>query len=120
MVSSSETSPRYPIGADDQARLELLIKAFDWHRREREEYSLAECLEHLHRDHADRSGLPEPVEAYGDKFVAQELAHACTVLNSLCGATTCRAPGCSEAAPAHFGWCPQHDLLEALKLDGAE
>ena len=31
--------------ADDLLRLELLVKALDWHRTEYEEYSLAECLE---------------------------------------------------------------------------
>ena len=117
MVNSSETSPRPPVDADDLQRLELLVKALDWHRAEHEEYALAECLEHLHRDHAERAGLPEPVDSYGDTFVTRELAYACTVLNSLCGATTCRAPGCSEAAPAHFGLCPHHDLEAALTLD---
>ncbi len=75
MVNSSETSPRYPIGADDQTRLELLVEAFNWHRREGDR-SLAEYLEDLHRDHAEQAGLPEPAEAYGDTFVARELAHA--------------------------------------------
>ncbi len=109
--------PRYPIGADDLQRLELLVKAFEWHRIELGSRSLAECLEDLHRDHAERAGLAEPVDSYGDTFVVRELDHARSVLGALSGAVTCRAPGCSEQAPSHLGLCPHHDLLEALKLD---
>ena len=61
-------------------RERLLIAALEWDRREHEEYSLAECLEHLHQDYAERSGLPEPVEV-GDAFVARELSHAHAVLS---------------------------------------
>ena len=103
--------------ADDLRRLELLVGALGWHRREYEEYSLAECLEHLHRDYAERADLPEPVDSYGDTFVARELTHAHAVLDALCDATACQAPGCSEEAPAHWGLCPHHDFEEALKLD---
>ena len=102
--------------ADDLQRLELLVRALDWHRFEHEEYSLAECLEHLHRDHAERAGLPEFVES-GDTFVAKEVTHARDLLDALCGPSTCQAPGCSEEAPAHLGLCPHHDLEAALKLD---
>jgi hypothetical protein len=69
--------------------------------------SLAECLEYLHRNYAERSGLPEPVDSYGDKFVARELSHA-------------HAPGCNEEAPRHWGWCWHHDLEDALRLDADE
>lgn len=104
------------ISADDIQRLELLVKAFDWHRIQHEEYSLAECLEHLHRDYAERAGLPEFVE-YGDTFVAKEVTHARDLLDRLCGTTTCQAPGCSEEAPRHWGWCLHHDLEQALRLE---
>ena len=102
--------------AGDFRRLELLLKALMWHRREHEEYSLAECLEYLHRDHTKRAGLPEPDEA-GDNFVARELAHAHAVLDALCGAPMCRVPGCGEEAPAYWGLCLHHDLERALRLD---
>ena len=118
MVNSSETSPRYPVGDNDLRRLALLVGAFDWHRREEGDRSLAEYLEDLHRDYAERAGLPEPVEAYGDTFVAQELAHAHAVLGALCGSTTCTTLGCNEAAPAHLGWCLQCDLEWAIATVG--
>lgn len=118
MVSSSETSPRYPIGADDLQRLELLVNALGRHRSESVQYSLAECLEDYHWDAAEQAGFPPPVDAVGDSFVAQELAHAHAVLNALSGATTCRAPGCSEEAPAHWGLCLQHDLANANDRSG--
>ena len=105
--------------ADDLRRLELLVNALGRHRSESIQYSLAEVLEDYHWDAAEQAGLPSPLHA-GDSLVAQELAHALAVLGALSGPATCRAPGCSEQAPAHFGLCPQHDLEEALKLDGAE
>ena len=104
------------MNAHDLQRLELLVKAFDWHRREGDR-SLAEYLEDLHRDHAERAGLPEPVEAYGDSFVVQELVHAHALLGALCSTTTCRAAGCSDPAPGHLGLCIHHDLQQALRLD---
>ena len=104
------------MNAHDLQRLQLLVMAFDWHRREGDR-SLAEHLEDLHCDHAERAGLPEPVDSYGDSFVARELSHGRALLDSLCGATTCSALECREEAPAHLGLCLHHDLEEALKLD---
>jgi len=102
--------------ANDLRRLELLVKALGRHRRESIEYSLAECLEDEHRAQADLEDLSVPVEAIGDAFVAQELAHACVVLAALSGSATCRAPECSDPAPAHWGWCLHHDLEQALEI----
>lgn len=56
---------------DDLRRQELLVGALDWHRREEGDRSVAEYLENLHRDHAERAGLPEPVDSFGDTFVAK-------------------------------------------------
>jgi hypothetical protein len=109
----------YPINAGDLRRLELLVRAFDWHRREGDR-ALAEYLEDLHRDYAERAGLPEPVDAYGDTFVVEELSHAHDVLGELCVSTTCLVLGCNEAAPAHLGWCLQHNLEWALTMDEKE
>ena len=114
--SSSEISPRSPVDADDLRRLELLVKAFDWYRREGDR-TVAEYLEDLHRDHAERAGLAEPADSFGDTLVARELSHAHAVLSALCGSTTCRALGCNEEAPRHLGWCLHHDLEQALRLD---
>lgn len=117
MVSSSETSLRYPIDPDDLRRLELLVNALGRHRRESIQYSLAEVLEDCHWDAAEQAGLPRPLDAVGDAIVAKELFHAHAVLGALCGSTTCRAPGCSEEAPRHLSWCWHHDLEQALRLD---
>lgn len=101
--------------ADDLQRLKLLVNALGRHQRESIQYCLAECLEDEHRGHAEVEGLPEPVDSYGDTFVARELSHAHAVLGALCGVTTCQAPGCSEEAPRHWSWCWHHDLEEAQK-----
>ena len=105
---------------------DLVLRALRRYLTEHDEYSLAECLEDEHHALADE-GLPVREDAYGDSFVAQELAHLFAVLDRLSGLPSaprpqtrpCAAPGCEGVAWLHWPWCHHHDLEQALRLDGS-
>jgi hypothetical protein len=117
------------VALEDLQRVRLLVRALDRYLSEHEEYSLAECLEDEHWSLAEDNGEPAPVNSVGDRFVAEELAHAYTFLDAMCERgpapaplleRQCQAPGCEGSAWPHWPWCLNHDLEQALRLEGGQ